>query len=257
MKNIYNLIERDTIFFDIETTGTDIKSDRIVEICAIKYKKDKSKEVLQRYINPQKPNHTKAFEVHGLSDEFLSEYPTFEEVSEQIYSFFNGCDLGGYNCINFDIPILFEELSRTKKYLNIFRVNIIDSYNLLNKYETRKLGDVYKKFFDKDIDDQHNANADIEATIRVFEKQIEVYGLENKTIKEISDIIRSNQDGEMILDLSGWFRQSGDKVLYGRGKHKDSPVKESKDYLDWLVNKSDIENNSKLVGKLLLEKFKK
>lgn len=257
MKNIYNIIERDTIFFDVETTGTDIKTDKIIEICAIKYKKDKSKESIQKYFNPKKEISHKAFEIHKLSNKFLEDYPTFEESSDKIYNFFNGCDLGGYNCINFDIPILFEELSRCKKYLNIFNINIIDSYNLLNKFETRKLNDIYKKFFNKDIDNQHNAEADIEATIKVFEKQIETYELEEKSLREISNIIRSNKDGEMILDLSGWFKKDKNgEIQYGRGKYKDSPIKDNIDYLDWIVNKSDIENNSRAVGKLLLDKFK-
>jgi DNA polymerase-3 subunit epsilon len=257
MKNIYNIIERDTIWFDIETTGIDIKTDRIVEICAIKYKKDKSKEILHRYINPQKEVHPKALEIHGHSNEFLKDYPTFEEVADQLYNFFNGCDLGGYNCIGFDIPILFEELSRSKKYLNIFNINVIDSFNLLNKFETRKLNDVYNRFFGKDIESHHTAEADIEATIKVFEKQVEAYGLENKSIKEISTIIRSTSDGELILDLSGWFKKDGSDILYGRGKHKNTPVKDNLDYLEWIVEKSDIENNSRAVGKLLLDRFKK
>ena len=80
MKNIYNIIERDTIFFDVETTGTDIKTDKIIEICAIKYKKDKSKESIQKYFNPKKEISHKAFEIHKLSNKFLEDYPTFEEL---------------------------------------------------------------------------------------------------------------------------------------------------------------------------------
>lgn len=258
MKNIYNIIEKDTIFFDVETTGVDLKNDRIVEICAIKYRKDKTKETIQKYFNPKCDVSERAFEIHGLSNEFLSEHSTFEEYSDELFKFFDGCDLGGYNCIRFDIPILFEEFSRCGKYLNIFKINIIDSYNLLNKFETRKLNDVYKKFFGKDIDNQHDATKDIEATIKVFEKQVEEYGLLDKNIKEISTIIRSTSNNERIIDLSGWFKVSSNgDYLYDKGKHRDEKVFDNISYLEWLVSNENIENNSRAVGKLLLDRIKK
>jgi len=262
MKNIYNIIERDTIFFDLETTGVDIKMDRIVEICAIKYRMDKTKEVFQKYFNPTYPVSKKAFDIHGHNNESLSNYQTFKEYSDELFKFFDGCDIGGYNCIRFDIPILFEEFSRCGKYLNIFNVNIIDSYNLLNKFETRKLNDIYRKFFNKDIDGHndpsghHDATKDIEATIDVFERQIDEYGLNDKSIKEISNIIRSTSDGERILDLSGWFKVSNGEYLFDKGKHKDNKISDNISYLNWIIENPNIENNSRVVGKMILKKIK-
>ncbi len=258
MESIYDIIERDTIFFDLETTGVDLKNDRIVEICAIKYRKDKTKETIQKYFNPNYPVSERALEIHGLSNDILSKYSTFEEYSEELFKFFDGCDIGGYNCIRFDIPILFEEFSRYKKYLNVFNINIIDSYNLLNKFETRKLNDVYKKFFGEDINNQHDATEDIEATIRIFERQIEEYNLSDKNIKEISNIIRSTSNGERILDLSGWFKVSDDgDYLFDKGKYKDQKVFDNISYLNWMVDNPGIENNSRAVGRILLDKNKK
>src|SRR5689334_2993938 len=117
MKNIYNILERDIIFFDTESTGLSIKDDRIVEICAIKYRKDKTKVTYQKYFNPNREVSPGAFEKHKLTNEFLSTYSTFEESAQELFGFFNGCDLGGYNCMNFDILILFEEFARCKKTL--------------------------------------------------------------------------------------------------------------------------------------------
>lgn len=256
MKNIYNIIERDLIFVDLETTGVDLKNDRIVEICAIKYRKDKTKISIHKYFNPNRDVSPKAEEIHGLSNESLKDYPTFQDSSQELFDFFNGCDIGGYNILLFDIPILFEEFSRSNKYLNLFNINIIDSYNLMNKIETRKLNDIYKRFFGKDIEDAHSAVADVEATISVFEKQIEEYNLTDKNIKEISNIIRSTSNNERILDLSGWFKKSeGGEILYGKGKHKDTPVKDNKSYLEWMVNNNDLENNSRAVGKIILDRI--
>lgn len=255
MVSIYEKLERDIIFFDVETTGVDVKKDRIVEISAIKYRKDKTKLSFQKYFNPEIEIHPSAVEVHGLTNEFLSQFGRFEESCEELYKFFENCDLGGYNCIHFDIPILFEEFSRCNKSPNWFNINIIDSYNLLNKFETRKLNDIYKRFFGKDIENTHSATDDIEATIKVFERQLELYQIQDKSLKEISDIIRSDQNGYKILDLSSWFKLKDGEYLFNKGKHKDYPIKEHKDYLQWLIGNPNIENNSRLVGKLIGKKL--
>lgn len=257
MISIYNKLERDIIFFDVETTGVDVKRDRIVEISAVKYRTDKTKITYQKYFKPNVTMCQSAIDVHGLTEEFLSEFKPFRDSADELYQFFDGCDLGGYNCINFDIPILFEEFSRCGKSPNWFNKNIIDSYNLLNKFETRKLNDVYKIFFGKDIENTHSASDDIEATIKVFEKQVEKYNIEDKSLKEISDIIRSDQNGFRIMDLSNWFKTKDGVYLFNKGKHKDNLVENHLDYLDWLIGNDNIENNSRLVGKLIKGKLVK
>lgn len=259
MSSIYNIIgDRDLIFLDLETTGLNIKEDRIVELCAIKYRKDKTKISFHKYFNPNKEVSIEAEKIHGLSNDFLKDYQTFDESADELYEFFKDCDLGGYNCASFDIPILYEELAKCNKQLDVFRINIIDSYILLSKYETRKLNDTYKRFFGEDIKDQHAAESDIKSTVRVFEKQVELYGLEEKNIKEISDIVRSTSNGDKLLDLSGWFRKDSDSnYLYNKGKHKDTLVKDNISYLRWLIDASDVEKNTKSVANILYKHFEK
>jgi DNA polymerase-3 subunit epsilon len=257
MSILYDKIEKPIVFFDIETTGIDVKNDRIIEICAIKYRPDRTKLTLHKYFNPKRDIQPMALKSHGLTTEFLSKYSSFGDSVEELFDFFKDSDLGGYNCISFDIPILYEEFARCGKYLNLKGLNIIDCYNLLNKFETRKLNDIYKRYFGKDIDGAHGAEADIEATIKIFEKQITIYGLESASIKEISNIIRSTSKNEFIVDLSGWFRHRDGDFYFGKGKHKDSLVSENLDYLKWMYQNDNIETNSRIVAKLLYDKFTK
>lgn len=257
MSILYDKIDKPIVFFDIETTGIDIKNDRIIEICAIKYRPDRTKLTLHKYFNPGRESQPMALEAHGLTTEFLSKYNSFEESAEELFEFFKDSDLGGYNCISFDIPLLYEEFARCGKYLSLQGLSIIDSYNLLNKFETRKLNDIYKRYFGQDIDGAHGAEADIEATIKVFEKQITSYGLEETSIKDISKIIRSTSKNEFIVDLSGWFRHRDGEFYFGKGKHKDSLVSENLDYLKWMYENDNLETNSRIVGKLLYDKFSK
>ena len=257
MSILYEKIDKPIVFFDIETTGIDIKNDRIIEICAIKYRPDRTKLTLHKYFNPGRESQPMALEAHGLTTEFLTKYNSFEESAEELFEFFKDSDLGGYNCISFDIPLLYEEFARCGKYLSLQGLSIIDSYNLLNKFETRKLNDIYKRYFGQDIDGAHGAEADIEATIKVFEKQITSYGLEETSIKDISKIIRSTSKNEFIVDLSGWFRHRDGEFYFGKGKHKDSLVSENLDYLKWMYENDNLETNSRIVGKLLYDKFSK
>lgn len=254
MKSIYDMITKDIIFFDIETTGTDVKDDRIVEICAIKYRTNRTKVSYHTYIKPDVPMSKGAEEVHGLSMEFLSNYPTMSENVEDLYNFFKGCDLGGYNCLKFDIPFLFEELARHGKYLDM-SMNIIDSYNILNKLEPRKLNDVYKRYFGNDIDNSHSAESDIDATIKVFEKQVESYNLSEHTMSDISNIVRTTQDGDRMIDLSGWFKLKDGDFYYCRGMHKDVKVLDNMDYLKWMIGSNKIEINSRIAAKRILDRY--
>lgn len=254
MKSIYDMISKDIIFFDIETTGTDVKADRIVEICAVKYRTNKTKVTLHTYIKPNVMVSKGAEDIHGLSMDFLNDYSTMEESVDEIYSFFKGCDLGGYNCLKFDIPFLFEELARYGKYLDI-NMNIVDSYNILNKLEPRKLNDVYKRYYGSDIENSHSAESDIEATIKIFEKQVDLYGLSDQSVADISNIVRTTQDGDRMLDLSGWFRYKDGSFFYCRGVNKDLQVTENMDYLKWMIGSDKIEVNSRIIAKKILDKY--
>ncbi len=255
-KILFDKLEAPIIFFDIETSGVDIKEDRIVEICAIKYTPSGDKIYLHKYINPKKEVSKGAFDLHNLSNEFLQNYPTFKECCDELYDFFIGCDLGGYNCVLFDIPMLYEEFYRCRKKLKLTKINIIDSYNLLNKYEPRTLKDVYRRFFGKDIQKAHSAKDDVEATIDIFKEQLNRYNLTDSTLNEISNIVRSTSNGEKIIDLSGWFRFKDNDFYYGRGKFKGSLVKNNLNYLKWLYESNNIEMNSREIGKYIYDHLK-
>jgi len=251
MEDIYNKITKDIIFFDLETTGVDIKYDQIIEIYAVRYTTGRMKKILHKYIKPTIPISPGAIETHGITAEMLAIYPTMSECVDEIFDFFIDADLGGYNCLKFDIPFLFEELSRFGKTLTM-NVSVIDSYNLINKLEPRTLGDVYREYFGQDIINAHSSKNDTEATIQVFIKQIEKYGLGSSTIDEISNIVRSDKDGNRIIDLSGWFIKIGSEYFYNRGTNKETKVFDNLDYLKWMIGSNRVENNSRLVAKKLL-----
>lgn len=242
-------IKKDIIYFDVETTGLDITTDKIIEIFALKVKVDGTSEKLYHLINPEKEVSIDAYKAHGYTLEMLSEYPTFNQVSDEIFSFFRNCDLAGYNIIKFDIPMLTEELLNSGKAFNPFKVNIVDGFKIITHFESYKLGDVYERYFGEELENAHSAEYDVLATKKVIEKQCELYDLSDPKI--INTLLRSNDKGHNYLDFNGTFYEYKGDYYYGVGKHKNEKVCDHKDYLNWLLTKSNYPKGVKMVGRLI------
>lgn len=257
--NIFGLIKnRDIIFFDVETTGVNIKNDRIVELSATKYTKQGTKDIIHYYIKPGDiiiPDD--AIAIHGITNEFIQDKPLFGDICDDLYVFFKGCDLGGYNIVKLDIPILFEEFTRCNKVLNVFGINIYDSFNLLNKYESRKLSDVYQRFFDKGFDNVHTASSDVDACIEVFNEQINRYDLLDESGDFISNKVRSNDKGEKFLDFDSWFLLKDGEIFLNKGEYRGNMAKDHLDFLYWVSTNNKIQNNVRFVANELIKKYKK
>ena len=93
------------IFFDLETTGLQISSDRIVEISILKIFPNGNKESKTWLVNPTIPIPSESTEIHGITDEKVKNEPTFNDLAPIIQDLIHNCDLAGYNSNNFDIPI--------------------------------------------------------------------------------------------------------------------------------------------------------
>lgn len=246
-------LKRDLIYFDIESTGLDISTSKIVELYAIKVKLNGEEETLHMYFNPIIEVEEDAYKLHNLSNDFLGKYKTFREKSDEVFSFFKDCDLAGYNIIQFDIPMLTEEFLNSSKPFNPFKVNIIDGFKIIRHFETLKLEDVYKRYFDEEIEDVHSANSDTVAVKKIIQKQMDIYNLGN--VEEISNLLRSNDKGHNFLDFGGVFYESKGEYYFGKGKNKNNLVRNHIDYLNWILEKSDFPKGIKIVAKLIKSKL--
>ena len=102
-------LKRPIIFFDLETTGIKISSDRIVEISLLKIYPNGNKEMKTFLVNPTIPIPKEIEKIHGISNEKVKNEPTFSEISEEIIKIIKDCDLAGYNSNKFDIPEFLKE----------------------------------------------------------------------------------------------------------------------------------------------------
>ncbi|MEJ0029769.1 MAG: 3'-5' exonuclease [Bacteroidota bacterium] len=236
-------------FFDLETTGTNIQHDRIIEIAVTKV--FPSGEIVRKanLINPTIPIPAESIIFHGISDEDVKGKPTFKEVAREYAKLFEGSDLSGFNIMKFDVPVLVEEFLRCDVEFDYSRKKIIDSQKIFHMMEKRTLKAAYQFYCNKDLDNSHSAESDTDASMEVLLAQIERYDsqevtdtLGNKVGQIVNDMeVLSKLTTQGMVDLAGRMilTPKGD-VIYNFGKHKGKEVKsvfkDDPAFYDWVMN---------------------
>ena len=235
------------IFFDLETTGINISSDRIVEIAYLKVSPNGREESKSMKINPQMDIPAQATAIHGISNEDVKNCPTFKEVASEIASDFEGCDLAGYNSNRFDIPLLAEEFIRAEVDIDLKKRKFVDVQVVFHKMEQRTLEAAYKFYCDKDLKNAHSAEADTKATYEVLKAQLDRYPNLNNDVEYLSKFTTQTNN----VDFAGRivYNEKREEV-FNFGKYKGQRVAEvlMKDpgYYGWIQN-GDFTNDTKKV----------
>ena len=160
------------VFFDLETTGTNILRDRIVEISVVKVTPDGEREVKTSRINPEMHIPEESTAIHHITDEMVAQAPTFRQISKSLNQFFDDCDIAGFNSNKFDVPLLVEEFARAGINFDVNGRKFIDVQNIFHKMEQRTLVAAYRFYCGKELNGAHSANADTMATLEVLESQL-------------------------------------------------------------------------------------
>ncbi|MBL4592928.1 MAG: 3'-5' exonuclease [Flavobacteriales bacterium] len=243
-------------FFDLETTGLNIATDRIVEISIVKIMPNGDKEIKTKLLNPTIPIAKEASAIHGIKDEDVKDKATFKEVANEFNEFIKDCDLAGYNSNRFDIPLLAEEFLRVGIDFNVANRKLVDVQNIFHKMEQRTLVAAYKFYCDKDLTNAHSAEADTTATYEILEAQIEKYADLKNDAEFLSEFSQMNKN----VDLLGRFVYNDENIeVFNFGKHKGKPVTEVLEkepgYYSWMMN-GDFPLYTKKVLKAIKEKMK-
>ena len=242
------------VFFDLETTGTNINSDRIVEICYLKVYPNGNEESKTLRINPEMHIPEASSAIHGIYDADVADCPTFKDVAKNIANDIEGCDLAGFNSNRFDIPLLAEEFLRVGVDIDMMKRKFIDVQVIYHKLEQRTLSAAYKFYCDKNLEDAHTAEADTRATYEVLKAQLDRYPdvLEND-MKFLADYSSYNKN----VDFAGRivYNEQGVEV-FNFGKYKGMPVAEilKKDigYFGWLMQGDFTLNTKNVLTKIRL-----
>ena len=244
------------VFFDLETTGTNINSDRIVEICYLKVYPNGNEESKTMRINPEMHIPAEASAVHGIYDEDVADCPTFKEVARSIANDIEGCDLAGFNSNRFDIPVLAEEFLRADVDIDMSRRKFVDVQVIFHKMEQRTLSAAYKFYCGKNLEDAHTADADTRATYEVLMSQLDRYPELQNDVAFLSDYSSFNKNvdfaGRMVYDDKG-------VEVFNFGKYKGMSVadvlRRDPGYYSWILNSDFTLNTKAMLTKIRLREF--
>ncbi|MDR1592430.1 MAG: 3'-5' exonuclease [Prevotellaceae bacterium] len=224
------------VFLDLETTGTNIATDRIVEISYLKLSPNGSEERYTQRINPERPIPAETSAIHGIFDADVKDCPPFKAVAKTLAKKIEGCDLAGYNSNRFDIPLLAEEFLRADVDIDLMRRKFIDVQVVFHKMEQRTLAAAYKFYCNKDLVDAHSAAADTEATYEVLQAQLSRYPELTNDVEFLAKFTTLNNNvdfaGRIVYDDKG-------VEVFNFGKYKGQSVAEvlrkDQGYYGWML----------------------
>ena len=254
--------------FDLETTGTNIVNDRIVEISVVKLMPNGEEIVKTNKINPTIPIPTESSLIHGIYDEDVKEAPTFKNIAKSLAKFLEGSDLAGFNVLKFDIPVLVEEFLRAGVEFDISKRKVVDVQKIFHMMEKRTLSAAYTFYCGKTLDDAHSAEADTLATTEVLKAQVDkydgqaVYDNLGKKIGEICNDVESlhKLTASNLVDLAGRMvlNNSGEPV-FNFGKHRQKKVvdvlQKEPSYYDWMMNGDFPQDTKRRLTEIKLKAF--
>ncbi len=230
-------LKRPVVFFDLETTGIQIATDRVVEISILKVFPNGNKESKTWLVNPEMEIPQQSTDVHGITNEKVANEPTFKQLAPQISEMIKDCDLAGFNSNRFDIPLLAEEMLRAGIDFSMKDRKAIDVQVIFHKKEQRTLSAGYKFYCGKDLTDAHSAEADTNATYEILKAQLDKYNDIGNTVEALSEYSSHTQRA----DFAGFILFNDQKQeIFSFGKYKgrvvEEVLKENPGYNAWIQN---------------------
>jgi DNA polymerase-3 subunit epsilon len=243
------ILKRPLAIFDLETTGVNVATDRIVEISILKVMPNGTEEVKTLRLHPEMPIPLESSMVHGIYDEHVADSPTFKQAANEIADFIGDADLAGFNSNRFDIPLLMEEFLRVDHPFDIESRFFVDVQNIFHQMEQRTLKAAFRFYCDGDLENAHSAEADVAATYEVLKAQIARYegqewqnkaGEKSIPVKNDIEALHEFTNINKVVDFAGRIVYNKEGVeVFSFGKHKGKPVEEvfrsEPSYYSWMM----------------------
>lgn len=243
-------ITRPIVFFDIESTGLDLGKDRAVSIATLKIDLEGKTEEKKILINPEMEIPKEASEIHGITDEMVADAPTFKQISKSLFTYFENCDIAGFNSDYYDVPLLMKEFSRCGIDFPTWELNLVDVLKFERMLNSNKLGEVYLRYTGKELEGAHDALNDIRATFEILMCQLQKHGKEDLTPQQIDLMCQGERKR---FDLSGkTYLNANGEVCWSIGKNANNPVTKDTAYLNWVLS-SDFPEETKAKLRSLLK----
>ncbi|OQP63217.1 DNA polymerase III subunit epsilon [Niastella vici] len=237
-------LKKPLAIIDLETTGVNLSTDRIVEIAIVRIQTDGTQQIKRKLLNPEIQISEVSRNLHGIDNAMVKDAPTFKQVANEIKQFLDNCDLAGYNSNRFDIPLLAEEFLRVGLEFDFSHRRLVDVQKIFHMMEQRTLGAAYKFYCNKDLEGAHGAQADAVATWEVLQAQIAKYPQLGTSVETIITCIGDDS----IVDFARRMIMENGVEVFNFGKHKGRAVvdvlKAEPQYYDWMM-KGDFPKHTK------------
>ena len=268
-------LQRPLLFFDIESTGLNIASDSIIELCFVKILPDNRQEIKTWRVKPwdyqndcQREINPSAQAVHGISAEDLAGCPTFYEIVEEVAQWLSGSDLAGFNSAKFDLPMLAEEIERVRKgnsrlpgkevNVNLHEMKMVDVQNIFHIMEPRTLKAAYLFYCGLELENAHAAEADTLATYEVLKGQLDRYAGDPRIENDVDKLARFSTKQRTVDYAGRIILNDKDEPCISFGKHKGKTAREvyfsEPSYFAWIDN-GDFTLDTKRQFNLLKARF--
>ena len=231
-------IQRAIAFFDLETTGTDPATDRVVEIAVLRLEADGSRETRTRRVNPERPIPAEASAVHGIRDEDVRLAPPFRRIARSLLEFLGDADLAGFNILRFDVPLLDREFRDCGLDLALAHRRVVDVMAIFHRKEPRDLSAAVRFYLGHEHGAAHSAEGDVVVAAAVLDAQLERYPDVPREVAELDRWLRPAQRGD-AADGTGKFVWRNGEVVFSFGRHAGRALREvareHEDYLQWIL----------------------
>lgn len=235
MKNLQ--FDKPIAFIDVETTGLNVSSDRIVELTILKIYSDGTEEIKSHRINPGIPIPPEATEIHGITDEDVVDEPQFQQYSKSICNFINGCDIAGFGVKRFDLRILEAEFKRAGVTFSRRERRILDALIIYHKFHPRDLAAAYKEYCGTELEKPHTSLGDVRAAVEILEAQL---GIHTELPKDVDGLCEfCNGEEANWVDAEGRFIWQEGEAIFNFGQYKGHSLKSvvnmDEEYIEWLA----------------------
>ena len=236
-------LDRPLVFFDIETTGLDLRADRIVELAFIKVTPSGDVLERERRFNPEMPIPPEATAVHGITDADVADEVTFCRTARDLAAILDGCDLSGFNVRRFDIPMLVAEFKRCGVDFSLDGRRIVDMQNIYHREEPRDLSAAARFYLAREHEEAHNALGDIRTSAAILGAQLARYAHLPRDLDGLHAYCE--EYAPVWTEVDRWFSTEEDGRVFRRGKHKGRTLAEvaatAPDYLQWMMGAEDMD----------------
>ena len=251
-------LSRTLVVLDLETTGTWVEKDRIVEIGMIRIMPDGTRENYIKRVNPGMPIPPNVTKIINITDYDVKDAPRFKDIAKEVAAFIGDSDLGGFNVLRFDIPLLERELYEANVNFNWRNRAVYDAQKVYHVHEKRDLMAAYLLYCGKKLENAHSALNDADATVDILDAQIERYGNKEKGIESLRDIDYESKSDYFDKERKFcWWNGQLYPMFgkYGRKKHIKAIARDDREYMEWILTKDFGEDIRAMIKKALAGEF--